>query len=134
VTDFESRTRAVLEASVLHLDGRVRSRLTRARHAALNEVQRAHRRRAPWWPLVPVATVSAAAVIAIVLWSQRPAGVAPQMNVPTAQVPMEQTSTSQEAQGVEGPAPQFASTSGDEIDFLLGEDLFADALQAEPAG
>jgi hypothetical protein len=118
----------VLEASVLHLDGRVRSRLTRARHAALNEVQRAHRRRAIWWSLVPVATVGAAAVIAIVLWSQRPEGVALQMNVPTAQVP-----TAQDAQGAEGAAPQFASTSGDEIDFLLGEDLFADALQAEPA-
>ena len=114
MTDFESRTRAVLEASVLHLDGRVRSRLTRARHAALDEVRRAHRRRAIWWSLLPVATVGAAAMIAIVLWSQQ--------NVPTAQVPTEPASTS-----------QFASTSGDEIDFLLGEDLFADALRAEPA-
>lgn len=122
MTDFENRTRAALEASVLHLDGRVRSRLTRARHAALDEVRRAHRRRAIWWSLLPVATVGAAAVIAIVPWSQQPAGVAPQMNVPTAQVPTEPASTS-----------QFASTSGDEIDFLLGEDLFADALQAEPA-
>jgi hypothetical protein len=48
-------------------------------------------------------------VIAIVLWSQRPAGVAPQMNEATAQAPMERASTS-----------QLASTSGDEIDFLLG--------------
>ena len=125
MTDFESRTRAALEASVLHLDGRVRSRLTRARHAALDEARRAHRRHTVWWPLVPAAAFGVAAVMAIALWSQRPE---------TAQAPVVQVATSQDAQGGEDPAPLFASASGDEIDFLLGEDLFEDALRAEPAG
>jgi hypothetical protein len=109
VSDFENRSRAALEASVAHLDGRVRSRLTRARHAALDELQR-RRHRTAWWPLLPVATFGAAAVLAVTLWTQRPEAVVPREDVPVAQV---------------------APAAGDEGDFLLGEDLFDAALAAE---
>jgi hypothetical protein len=66
--DFERQTRALLEESVLRIDGRVRSRLNQARHAALEE---ASRRPSLWrrFSLMPAAgAVAAAALIAFVLW------------------------------------------------------------------
>jgi hypothetical protein len=44
--DLESRARAAFDASVESLDGRTRSKLTRARHAAMEELHRSARR--PW--------------------------------------------------------------------------------------
>ncbi|MGE0583361.1 MAG: hypothetical protein AB7P31_14660 [Steroidobacteraceae bacterium] len=126
MSDFETRSRAALEASVGQLDGRVRSRLTRARHAALDELQRAHRRRAAWWPLLPVATFGAAAVLAIALWTRQPESVAPRLGAPVAQA------TS--ALDPQGAGPRLASLSSDEVDFLLGEDIFDAALRVEPVG
>jgi len=125
VSEFESRSRATLEASVAHLEARVRSRLTRARHAALDELQR-RRQRAAWWTLVPVATFGAAALLAVALWTQRPETVAPQDGVPVAQEPaMAQHDML---------ASTLADAPLDEGDFLLGEDLFDAALRTEPAG
>jgi hypothetical protein len=66
--DFESRARALLEDSVLRVDGRIRSRLNQARHAAVEE---ASRRRSSWrrFTLMPAASaVAAAALVAFVLW------------------------------------------------------------------
>jgi anti-sigma-K factor RskA len=76
--DFEKRTRALLEQSVSRIDGRIRSRLNQARHAALAEVERP--RRTPLWrsfALAPAAGVVAALVLAVVLWAPRPGQMSP---------------------------------------------------------
>jgi hypothetical protein len=76
--DFEKRTRALLEESVKRIDGRMRSRLNQARHAALAELERP--RRTHLWRsfgLAPAAGVAAAVVLAVVLWAQRPGQMLP---------------------------------------------------------
>jgi hypothetical protein len=68
--EFEQRARALLEDSALRIDGRVRSRLNQARHAAI-EAALASRRPSFWrrFSLMPVASAVAAAVlVAFVLW------------------------------------------------------------------
>jgi len=70
LTDFERRSRVMLEESVLRIDGRVRSRLNQARHAA---VEAATARRRPFFSrlftLVPTAGAAAAALmVAMVFW------------------------------------------------------------------
>jgi ferric-dicitrate binding protein FerR (iron transport regulator) len=66
--EFEQHARALLEDGVLRIDGRVRSRLNQARHAAIEEAAR----RPSFWrrfSLMPAASaVAAAALIAFVLW------------------------------------------------------------------
>jgi hypothetical protein len=70
--EFEQRTRQVLEESVGRLDGRTRSRLTQARHAALAQLTRPARH---WWrAYVPAGAAAAVAVLAVVIWSARPPG------------------------------------------------------------
>ena len=74
LTDFERRSRLVLEESVLRIDGRVRSRLNQARHAAV-EAASAKRRPMFWrlFTLVPTAgAVAAALLVAMVLWYRTP--------------------------------------------------------------
>ena len=69
-TEFEKRTREVLEESTSRLDGRTLSRLTRARHAALERAQRPARH---WWrTYVPAGAAAAVAVLAVVMWVGRP--------------------------------------------------------------
>jgi hypothetical protein len=66
--EFEQQAQALLEGSVLRIDGRIRSRLNQARHAAVEE---ASRRPAYWrrFALMPAASAVAAAVlVAFVLW------------------------------------------------------------------
>jgi hypothetical protein len=65
--EFEKRTREVLEESAGHLDGRTRSRLTQARHAALEQLS--HPARNWWRSYVPAGAAAAVAVLAVVLWS-----------------------------------------------------------------
>ena len=66
--DFENRSREVLEESVARLDGRTRSRLTQARHAALAQLERPVRQ---WWrSYVPAGAAAAAAVFAVMLYVQ----------------------------------------------------------------
>ena len=70
LTEFERRARLMLEESVTRIDGRVRSRLNQARHAA---VEAATARRRPLFSrlftLVPTAGAAAAALmVAMVLW------------------------------------------------------------------
>jgi negative regulator of sigma E activity len=66
-TDFEKRTQEVLEESVGRLDGRTRSRLTQARHAALAQLEQPARH---WWrSYVPAGAVAAVAVLAVVMWT-----------------------------------------------------------------
>ncbi|HEU5137887.1 MAG TPA: hypothetical protein VFU13_22280 [Steroidobacteraceae bacterium] len=66
-TDFEKRTREVLEESAARLDGHTRSRLTQARHAALAQLENPARN---WWrSYVPAGAAAAVAVLAVVIWS-----------------------------------------------------------------
>jgi negative regulator of sigma E activity len=66
-TDFEKRTQEVLEESVGRIDGRTRSRLTQARHAALARLEQPARH---WWrSYVPAGAAAAVAVLAVVMWS-----------------------------------------------------------------
>jgi len=72
---LERRTAALLEASAANLDGRVRSRLTQARHAALDERRRARARRA-WLSWAPAGAV-AAAVLGVLLYVRQGPGLLP---------------------------------------------------------
>lgn len=108
--DIEQQAREALEASALHLDARVRSRLTQARHAALDDLQRRSRRSA--WLIAPAVGFAAAAVVAVVLWTSGPTGQDP-------------------LNGSALTAQAVAPT--DELDFLLGEDVYAVVFE-EPAG
>jgi uncharacterized protein DUF3619 len=63
--EFEKRTRELLEESAARLDGRTQSRLTQARHAALDQGQRPQRRR--WNMLVPAGAAAGVAVLAVVM-------------------------------------------------------------------
>lgn len=66
---FAARARDVLLDSVEHLDGRTRSRLTQARHAALDQLKLEHSRRGTWmggW-LGPAGGL-AAVVVAGLIW------------------------------------------------------------------
>lgn len=65
--EFEKRTQEVLEESAARLDGRTRSRLTQARHAALGQLAQSARH---WWrTYVPAGAAAAVAVLAVVIWS-----------------------------------------------------------------
>jgi len=69
MTDFEKRTQEVLEESAARLDGRTRSRLTQARHAALARLDAPAR---SWWrAYVPAGAVAAAAVLAVIVHTGR---------------------------------------------------------------
>jgi hypothetical protein len=69
MNEFEKRTQEVLEESAGRLDGRTRSRLTQARHAALAQLERPVR--SVWRSYVPAGSVAAVAVLGVVLWSGR---------------------------------------------------------------
>ncbi|HNR21510.1 MAG TPA: hypothetical protein PKL49_00650 [Steroidobacteraceae bacterium] len=107
--EIERQARETLEASIEHLDARVRSRLTRARHAALDELQRRARR--PAWFVVPAVGFAASAILAVVLWAP--------------------WSTVQDP--ANGTALTALATPDADLDFLLGEDVFA-AVFEDPAG
>ena len=62
---FEQRAQVVLQESAEQLDGATRSRLTQARHAALEVIRQ--RRSKPWMWLMPAAGVAAAAVLTVML-------------------------------------------------------------------
>lgn len=75
---FERRASELLVDSAEHLDGRVRSRLTQARHAALAELEggRAGTFRVPgFW--LPAGAVAAATLLAVAVWLNEPAPDAP---------------------------------------------------------
>ena len=66
---FERRTKQLFDDSVAGLDGATRSRLTRARHRALEE--RAPTKARGWrWSLLPAGGVAAAAMMAWLLVGQ----------------------------------------------------------------
>jgi hypothetical protein len=73
---LEERSRELFKQSVDGVDMRVRSRLTQARHAALEAAQGARAR--PWFLRMPVLTsaagVTAAALLGVAIWFGGPAG------------------------------------------------------------
>jgi hypothetical protein len=72
--EFEQRARALLVDSVQRVDGRIRSRLNQARHAAIEE---ASRRPSMWrrFTVMPAASAVAAAVlVGFVLWPHSHSG------------------------------------------------------------
>ena len=73
---LEERSRTLFQDSVGNIDMRVRSRLTQARHAALEAASASRRRplllRASIW--TPAAGVTAAAVLGVALWFGSPLG------------------------------------------------------------
>jgi hypothetical protein len=66
--DFEKRTREVLDESTARLDGRTLSRLTQARHAALEAGAGAARAPGLGWKWMAPTGVAAAAVLAVLMW------------------------------------------------------------------
>ena len=64
--DFERRAQNLLRARAEQLDGRTQSRLTQARHAALNAINQRHR--TIWYWLAPLSGATVTAVIAAVLF------------------------------------------------------------------
>ena len=77
-TGFESKARAVFDGSVENLDAEIRSRLNRARQAALAAGEP---ERAPTWRSWAPAGAIAAAVVAAVLWRMPGVNDASQMRV-----------------------------------------------------
>jgi hypothetical protein len=77
--EFEQQVKNLLDDSVSRIEGRIRSRLTQARHAALAEAS--HRRPLFFrrFFLMPAAgsAVAAAALVAFVLWPHAPKGELP---------------------------------------------------------
>lgn len=65
---LEQRSKALFDASVDNLDGRTRSALTRARNAALAELERSERP-LMWRVLGPVSGVVAAAFVLLALFA-----------------------------------------------------------------
>lgn len=68
-SDFERRTREILDESAGRLDGRTLSRLTQARHAALSQADKPER--AAWRSWIP-AGAAATAVLATAVWMAQP--------------------------------------------------------------
>jgi hypothetical protein len=66
-TLLETRAQQVLHASVTHLDARTLSRLTRARHTALEQLPR-RRVQLLRRTFIPVGSAIAAGLVAVVLW------------------------------------------------------------------
>ncbi|MFL6578396.1 MAG: hypothetical protein ACJ8MR_17360 [Povalibacter sp.] len=66
--NFEKRTKALFDDSVESVNGNIRSRLTQARHQALEEASKQRISRRIWIPLAGMAT--AAAVTALVVLPQ----------------------------------------------------------------
>jgi hypothetical protein len=72
---FERQTRKLLEDSVLRIDGRIRSRLNQARHAAIEEATRRPSWLRRFFLMMPAArmmpaasAVAAAGLVAFVMW------------------------------------------------------------------
>jgi negative regulator of sigma E activity len=105
-TNFEKRTQEVLEESTARLDGRTRSRLTQARHAALGQLAQPARH---WWrSYVPAGAAAAVAVLAVVIWSGPLNGTKPLAQVAS---PVEDMELLADAE-----APDFVN-DGEDLEF-----------------
>jgi hypothetical protein len=63
--EIEQRAKSLFDESVERLDGQTRSKLTRARQAALDELK--HQRARPRWLAHPLGGLTAAALVAVVV-------------------------------------------------------------------
>ena len=82
--EFERRTRELLERSVDGLPAQIRSRLTRARHAALEQAAGARASRnvaAGWRRWLPAGAMSAAVLTVLLIAGQHRTPVLPQASV-----------------------------------------------------
>ncbi len=86
---LEQRARMLFQDSVENLDMRMRSRLTQARHAALDAAgrDRVGFMRKKWW--MPAAGVTAAAVLGAALWIGMPWGAHHALSLADAQSNLE---------------------------------------------
>ena len=119
-TAFEQRAAGLLRDSAAALDGRTRSQLNRARHAALNELPATRRPGSVryGWALAGVAAV---AVLSGVLLSNRPAvqAPAPLADIPAAAVDLDLLMAEEELEMLEDleffaglEVEDFAGTDG----------------------
>jgi hypothetical protein len=107
-TPFEKRSQEMLDESTARLDGHTLSRLTQARHAALEQRQQPARQR--WRTFVP-AGAAAVAVLAVVMWSGNP-GVGTGVAEPASSTAMEDIDLLADTM-VDADAPDFLSDSDD---------------------
>jgi len=119
LTEFERNARVVLEESVSRIDGRTRSRLNQARHAALEAVGA---RRPAWWrslTLMPTAGAAAAALlVAVVLWHRQPSGEPPVLEAQHAAEDMDLLADSEALElldGWDGPFYEWATAQTDNV-------------------
>jgi len=71
--ELEERTKLLFDESVSALDAETRSRLTRARYAALEELETSSAPMwRPWW--MPAGAVAAGVLAVMVLWQGQPPG------------------------------------------------------------
>ena len=69
---LEAHAKQAFDRSVSEIDAPTRSRLTQARYRALQELSPAAVRRSFWrWPLAPAGAIAAAALVALLMFSQR---------------------------------------------------------------
>jgi len=119
LTEFERNARVVLEESVSRIDGRTRSRLNQARHAAL---EAAGARRPAWWrslTLMPTAGAAAAALlVAVVLVHRQPSGEPPVLEAQHAAEDMDLLADSEALElldGWDGPFYEWATAQTDNV-------------------
>jgi hypothetical protein len=74
-TDNERQARELFDASVEGIDAETRSRLNRARQAAVAEAERAQH--SPWRTWLPAAAAASAVLLAVVLWRMPADGIDP---------------------------------------------------------
>lgn len=99
--DIEARARELFDDSVERIDGATRSRLSRARHAALAELERPGFRPGTW---LPAGALAVALTLAVTLWI----GPGPAVRSPPAFAP--------------APAEDFELlAAGEDLD-MLGEE------------
>ena len=120
LTEFERKARVVLEESLSRIDGRIRSRLNQARHAAL---EAAGARRPAWWrslTLMPTAGAAAAALlVAVVLWHRQPSGEPPVLEAQHAAEDMDLLADSEALElldGWDGPFYEWATAQTDNVE------------------
>jgi hypothetical protein len=119
LTEFERKARELLEESVSRIDGRIRSRLNQARHAALAA---AGARRPAWWrslTVMPTAGAAAAALlVAVVLWHRQPSGEPPVLEAQHAE-DMDLLADSEALElldGWDGPFYEWATAQTDNVE------------------
>jgi hypothetical protein len=71
-SDFEKRSRELFKESVARIDARTRSRLTQARHAAVEASAASHPASWRWARYTPAVGFAAALVLGVAIWMNHP--------------------------------------------------------------